>query len=180
MVADSAKKTDSATDNQDDITFRKPESQDGSRVHKLISECKPLDENSVYCNLLQCTHFADTSVAAEMDGDLVGFISGYIPPKQQNALFVWQVAVHEKARGKGLAKRMLAELIEREESADVQFIETTITPDNEASWGMFRSFAYQRSMPTEEFILFDSRIHFAGEHNDEYLLRIGPFNRDEA
>ena len=115
-----------------------------------------------------------------MDGDLVGFISGYIPPKQQNALFVWQVAVHEKARGKGLAKRMLAELIEREESADVQFIETTITPDNEASWGMFRSFAYQRSMPTEEFILFDSRIHFAGEHNDEYLLRIGPFNRDEA
>jgi L-2,4-diaminobutyric acid acetyltransferase len=45
---------------------------------------------------------------------------------------------------------------------------------------MFRSFAYQRSMPTEEFILFDSRIHFAGEHNDEYLLRIGPFNRDEA
>ena len=180
MVADSAKKTDSSTDNQDDITFRKPESQDGSRVHKLISFCKPLDENSVYCNLLQCTHFADTSVAAEMDGDLVGFISGYIPPKQQNTLFVWQVAVHEKARGKGLAKRMLAELIGREESSDVQFIETTITPDNEASWGMFRSFAYQRSWPTEEFILFDSRIHFAGEHNDEYLLRIGPFNRDEA
>ena len=83
MVADSAKKTDSSTDNQDDITFRKPESQDGSRVHKLISECKPLDENSVYCNLLQCTHFADTSVAAEMDGDLVGFISGYIHPSSR-------------------------------------------------------------------------------------------------
>ena len=60
------------------------------------------------------------------------------------------------------------------------FIETTITPDNEASWGMFRSFAYERRMPTEELILFDSRIHFAGEHNDEHLLRIGPFNRDDA
>ena len=45
MSADDAKKTDSSTDKSDDITFRKPESQDGSRVHKLISECKPLDEN---------------------------------------------------------------------------------------------------------------------------------------
>ena len=71
-MSDDVKKADSSTDKADDITFRKPESQDGSRVHKLISECKPLDENSVYCNLLQCTHFADTSVAAEMDGDLVG------------------------------------------------------------------------------------------------------------
>lgn len=115
-----------------------------------------------------------------MDGDLVGFISGYIPPRQQNVLFVWQVAVHEKARGKGLAKRMLAEILDRDECASVQFIETTITPDNEASWGMFRSFAYARRMPTEEFIFFDSRLHFAGEHKDEHLLRIGPFNRDNA
>ncbi len=180
MLADDKKADSSSADDKDDIILRKPESQDGARVHKLIAECKPLDENSVYCNLLQCTHFADTSVAAEMDGDLVGFISGYIPPKQQNTLFVWQVAVHEKARGKGLAKRMLDNLIHRDDAENVQFIETTITPDNEASWGMFRSFAYERRMPTEEFILFDSRIHFAGEHNDEHLLRIGPFNRDDA
>lgn len=164
----------------DDIELRRPESQDGARLHKLVRECKPLDENSTYCNLLQCTHFADTCVAAEIDGDLVGFISAYIPPKQQNVLFVWQVAVHEKARGKGLAKRMLAELLDRPECTDVQYIETTITPDNDASWGMFGSFAYQRGMRTEQFILFDSRVHFAGEHKDEYLLRIGPFNRDRV
>lgn len=163
------------------VTLRKPESSDGARVHKLISECKPLDENSTYCNLLQCTHFADTCVAAEDEnGNLVGFISGYIPPKQPNVLFIWQVAVHESARGLGLAKRMLADIVEREECEDVQFIETTITADNEASWGMFRSFAYSRCMPTEEFILFDSQIHFAGEHDDEHLLRIGPFNRNNA
>lgn len=162
----------------DNIEFRRPESQDGSRVHKLVSECRPLDENSTYCNLLQCTHFADTSVAAEMDGELVGFISAYIPPKHPNVLFVWQVAVHEKARGRGLAKRMLAELLARPECSDVQYMETTITPDNDASWGMFGSFAYERGMRTEQFILFDSRVHFAGEHKDEYLLRIGPFNRE--
>tara|TARA_R110002073_G_scaffold84612_3_gene201625 strand:+ start:98725 stop:99321 length:597 start_codon:yes stop_codon:yes gene_type:complete len=164
----------------DGICLRKPESADGPRLHKLISESKPLDENSVYCNLLQCTHFADTCVAAELDGEMVGFISAYIPPKQQNVLFVWQVAVHESARGRGLAKRMLAELLDRSECGDVQYIETTITPDNEASWSMFGGFAYQRKWRTEQFILFDSRVHFAGEHNDEYLLRIGPFNRNDV
>lgn len=170
----------SGTASDEDVTLRKPESQDGARVHKLVSECPPLEENSEYCNLLQCTHFADTCVAAEIGGELVGFISGYIPPRQPNVLFVWQVAVHEKARGKGLARRMLAELIGRDECADVQFIDTTITPDNEASWKMFRRFAYDRNIPTEEFILFDGRIHFTGEHKDEHLLRMGPFNRDEA
>lgn len=164
----------------DDICLRKPESADGARVNKLISECSPLDENSVYCNLLQCTHFSDTCVAAELDGELVGFISAYIPPKQQNVLFVWQVAVLENVRGRGLGKQMLADLLDRSECNDIQFIEAAITPNNEASWSMFGNFAYQRKWRTEQFILFDSRVHFAGEHSDEYLLRIGPFNRNDV
>lgn len=177
MPSDNSSNT---TASQSTITLRLPDSADGPRLHRLVHECKPLDENSMYCNLLQCTHFADTCVAAEMDNELVGFISGYIPPKQADTLFVWQVAVSQKARGKGLAKRMLDELINRDVCEEVRFIETTITPDNQASWAMFRGFAKQRSMPTEEFILFDSRIHFAGEHIDEHLLRIGPFNLKEA
>lgn len=182
MFADSG--TQSATQNkpkqEPDILLRKPVSEDGAALHALIARCKPLDENSTYCNLLQCTHFADTCVAAEMDGELVGFISGYIPPRQPNVLFVWQVAVDEKARGLGLASKMLADLADREECADVQYIETTITADNDASWALFRRFADKRAIRTETFILFDSRIHFSGAHKDEHLLRIGPFNRTDV
>jgi L-2,4-diaminobutyric acid acetyltransferase len=173
-----AEKTETEQDNL--VALRKPESQDGAAVHDLIGQCGPLDENSLYCNLLQCTHFADTCVVAEMDGELVGFVAAYVPPRQPNVLFLWQIAVHDKARGKHLAARMLDEIIKREECDDVQFIETSVTPDNEAAWNMFRRFAFDRNIPTEEFILFDSRIHFCGEHKDEHLLRMGPFNRDEA
>jgi L-2,4-diaminobutyric acid acetyltransferase len=160
-----------------DIILRKPDSEDGAPLHALIQRCKPLDENSTYCNLLQCTHFADTCVAATLNGELVGFISGYIPPRQPNSLFVWQVAVDEKARGTGLASKMLAELLDRDECQNIRYIETTITPDNEASWALFRRFADKRRYRTETFILFDSRVHFSGAHKDEHLLRIGPFNR---
>lgn len=173
-----AEKTERKTqpENITDIELRKPESADGHRVHALIQACPPLDGNSTYCNLLQCTHFADTCVAATNDDELVGFISAYIPPKQPNVLFVWQVAVSEAARGQGLAQKMLSSLLEREECDRVQYIETTITPDNSASWRMFSNFAHSKGWKAEQFILFDSRIHFAGEHKDEHLLRIGPFN----
>ena len=51
---------------------------------------------------------------AEEGGKIIGFLSGYRPPTASETLFVWQVAVDEKARGKGLAKRMLTELLERD------------------------------------------------------------------
>lgn len=182
MLAKNTESTDSKTNtgNLEEVQLRIPDASDGARVHALISQCPPLDQNSTYCNLLQCTHFADTCVAAESGGELVGFISAYIPPKQPNVLFIWQVAIHESARGQGLARRMLDALLQRDECEDVQYIETTITPDNDASWRMFSNFAHKRGWKAEQFILFDSRIHFAGEHKDEHLLRIGPFNRDQV
>ena len=108
------------------ITLRTPVKDDGYRLHQLVAQCPPLDPNSIYCNLLQCSHFAETGVAAEIDGDLVGFISGYIPPQQPETVFVWQVAVHEKGRGQGLAKRMLKAIVARDAGKDVTALETNI------------------------------------------------------
>src|SRR5690606_42164986 len=66
---------------------------------ELVARCQPLDTNSVYCNLLQCSDFADTAIAAEdANGQLVGFISGYRPPSRPDTLFVWQVAVDASMR----------------------------------------------------------------------------------
>ncbi|MEQ9449631.1 MAG: hypothetical protein RLN70_12130, partial [Rhodospirillaceae bacterium] len=42
------------------VTFRRPTSTDGAAVWNLIGGLDALDDNSMYCNLLQCTHFAET------------------------------------------------------------------------------------------------------------------------
>lgn len=158
------------------ISLRQPRSEDGYRLHQLIAECAPLDPNSIYCNLLQCDHFAETGVAAEMDGRLVGFISAYILPQKPDTVFVWQVAVHSDARGHGLGKRMLKEIIQRPACRQVQFMDTTITDDNDASWGLFMSFARDLDAETERSVYFHSERHFGGQHDSEHLLRIGPFS----
>ncbi|HLV77743.1 MAG TPA: diaminobutyrate acetyltransferase [Marinobacter sp.] len=159
------------------IALREPVTEDGYRLHQLVAECPPLDPNSIYCNLLQCSHFASTGVAAEKDGDLVGFISGYIPPQQPETVFVWQVAVHEKGRGQGLAKRMLRAIVSRDACRAVTHLETTITQDNEASWALFRSFARDLGAELSYHEHFRREPHFGGKHDSEFLLRIGPFTR---
>lgn len=157
------------------ISIRPPVSTDGAGVHALIGRCPPLDTNSMYCNLLQCTHFGATSALAEAEGDAVGFVSGYSPPPHPDALFVWQVAVDERARGHGLAKRLIMDILERPGNEHLRYIRTTVTARNEASWAMFRGLARKLGAPTEDQVLFDQDEHFGGEHESEHELVIGPF-----
>lgn len=154
------------------IRFRKPEPQDGAEVWDLIASSAPLDENSMYCNLLQCDHFRDTCVVAERDGKVVGWISGYILPYAPDTFFVWQVAVSEAARGEGLAKRMLAHLLERDECEKVSRLQTTITRDNAASWGLFKSFARSRDAQFDAQAHFTRDTHFRGYHATEFMVTI--------
>lgn len=156
------------------IVLRSPLLEDGLNVWRLVERCPPLDANSTYCNILQCAHFADTSVIAETD-HVVGFISGYTLPKRPDTLFVWQVAVAEEARGAGLASRMLAEILARPACAQVRFIETTITSDNQGSWALFESLARKLGAPCEAAPWLDKNKHFEGLHDSEALVRIGPF-----
>lgn len=160
----------------DNLEFRRPTAEVGYPLNRLIADSPPLDPNSIYCNLLQCSHFADTGVAVFDGEQLVGFVSGYVLPNKPDTLFVWQIVISSEARGKGLAKRMLKHLLEREACVDVRYIETTITPDNEASWGLFRSLARDLETELDSEVYFEKDTHFGGQHDDEHLLIIGPFH----
>lgn len=159
------------------ITLRSPVAEDGAALHALITACPPLDENSVYCNLLQCTHFARTSVVALHNGELVAAVSGYRVPGRENTLFIWQVAVSERARGQGLAGRMLKHILARPECREVTHLETTVTEQNAASWALFESFARREGAVLERSSFFERTIHFNDQHETEFLARIGPLDR---
>ncbi len=157
------------------LEFSSPTADDGLAVHRLIAACPPLDQNSVYCNLLQCTHFADTCVAVKRGAQLVGWISAYRPPQEPDVLFVWQVAVGESARGLGLAGQMIDHLLQRPACEGVTKIKTTITPDNGASWGLFKGVARRLSGPLNDAPWFLKGDHFPPGHETEHLVVIGPF-----
>lgn len=162
----------------DPLFFRLPTAEDGPEITSLIRNCPPLDTNSAYCNLLQCTHFADTCVVAERQGRILGWISGYRPPSAPDRIFVWQVAVHPEARGLGLGQKMLAVLVERPAVRGTTHLITTITDENEASWRMFTGFARKRGLEVTRAPHFERDAHFAGASATEHLVTIGPFPPD--
>ncbi|MEX0923877.1 MAG: diaminobutyrate acetyltransferase [Rhodovibrionaceae bacterium] len=162
---------------QPGVAVRRPRADDGTDVNDLIGRCKPLDENSIYCNLLQCSHFADTSAVAEVNGQVQGFTSGYIVPARQDRLFIWQVAVASAARGKKLGMAMILDILRRPICRDVRELHTTITRDNKASQAVFRSVAKTLETEAATNVLFHEEEHFDGQQSSEVLWRIGPFDR---
>jgi L-2,4-diaminobutyric acid acetyltransferase len=125
----------------------------------------------MYANLIQADHFRETCVVAEVDGQIAGWVSGHIIP-DSDELFVWQVAVSPEARGLGLGKRMLTELIERDACSDARLLKTTITRDNAASWALFKSFARSMGSTLEDEPHFERDAHFEGQHATEHMVTV--------
>ncbi len=152
--------------------LRKPTAEDGAEIWELVRACAPLDENSMYCNLLQADHFGDTCVVAELDGKVAGWISAYVMPNDPETVFVWQVAVSDSARGCGLGLSMLEHLIDRPACDGVTRLQTTITADNDASWALFRKFARLNGEDLGVQAYYTQSLHFQDRHRTEHMVTI--------
>lgn len=167
-------------DNKNLITYRKPTINDGAEIYELIKQSPPLDLNSSYLYFLQATHFADTCVLAVQNEEIIGFISAYFRPNEKDSLFVWQVAVAEKARGQGLGRQLLYRLVKNQERRPtVTEICCTISPSNKASQSLFKSFAeqYRLTMSVETFLEEKHFGNLGHEAEELYSLR-APYNQN--
>jgi L-2,4-diaminobutyric acid acetyltransferase len=161
--------------NGGEVSIGRPDVGDGVACWELAAASQVLDVNSRYAYLLWCRDFAATSVVARLDGAVVGFVTGYRRPDEPDTLVVWQVAVAEVARGRGVAGRMLDTLYDG--VPGVARLETTITPDNAGSIALFSRFAERRGAQVQKSELFGPDL-LGTDHLPEILYRIGPIARD--
>lgn len=158
---------------QPTVNYRQPSPSDGARIWEIASDTKVLDVNSSYSYVLWCHDFADTSVVAEIEGRPVGFVTGYRRPQDPSVLMVWQVAVDDSCRGRGVAGSMLHELMDRTASEGVTSMHTTISPDNVASQRLFESVAQARGLTFGRRELFPASV-FPDAHQPEDLYLLEP------
>ncbi|OIO69985.1 MAG: diaminobutyrate acetyltransferase [Zetaproteobacteria bacterium CG_4_9_14_3_um_filter_49_83] len=156
------------------LAIRKPTVEDGPSIYDLVKSSKPLDVNSRYLYLLQCSHFAKTCAVAESDGSVQAFISAYVLPDQPETLFVWQLAVDKLLRGQGIAGKLISHLLQRPHLAKTRFIEATVNPSNNASRNLFKSLALKHNCEINESMLFEAKLFDVDAHEAEILLRVGP------
>ncbi|MEO9327711.1 diaminobutyrate acetyltransferase [Gordonia aurantiaca] len=155
------------------VDYRMPTVADGTRLWEIASDSKVLDVNSSYSYVLWCHDFAQTSIVAEVDGNPIGFATGYRRPNDPSTLMVWQIAVDDSMRGHGIAASMLHHLFDRVNRQGVVAMHTTISPDNTASRRLFESVAKARGLRFERRDLFGANV-FPDSHEPEDLYMLEP------
>jgi diaminobutyrate acetyltransferase len=157
-----------------DVSFRSPSVGDAAAVWRIARDCESLDLNSSYAYLLWCAHFSATSSVAVVGGEAVGFVTGYVPPDQPDTLMIWQIAVRDDARGRGIAQALLDSVTDRQQG--IRWLKTTIAQSNTASRALFTAFADGRAAIISRTCMF-STSDFPDQHEPEDLYVIGPLTK---
>lgn len=149
---------------------------DAPRIWRFVLDSQSLDQNSNYAYLMQCRNFAATTMVAELGQELMGFVLAHILPEQPNTVFVWQIAVSKSARGQGLAKQLVQQLLAQPACENVSFLEATVTESNTASQRLFLGIARTFDAPCVRELCFSKALFPEATHEGEELFRIGPID----
>lgn len=170
--------TSAAHAGQDTVTtkqavFRAPTPQDGHAVWKLVENTPGLDSNSPYHYVLWFRDFADGSLVATVDDELVGFLTGYRRPDEPETYFVWQTAVNSRHGIPFLGVKLFQAAADHQVANGARYVEATVSADNKAIIMVLKQYAKKHSALVETRVLFSSNL-FSDSHHDEVLYRIGP------
>ena len=176
LLLEETKNQVAVVEREENLIFRTPTTDDGKEVWQLIKDTGVLDLNSSYSYLMWSNFFSETSVIAEKNGLIVGFISGFIQPQSPDKIFVWQVAVNASQRGKGLASRMLQSILHSDVCRNILRLEATVGPSNEASQALFRKLARDLKTDCNVSNFFTENQFPEKGHEAELLFSIGPFH----
>jgi L-2,4-diaminobutyric acid acetyltransferase len=156
-------------------SYRNPIKEDGAKMWELIKNTSNMDLNSAYSYLMFSNYFGDTCVLAEDKDEIIGFVSAFRPPASPDTIFVWQVAVNEKYRGKGIGNKLLNELLNKDACENVHYLEATVSPSNLPSQSLFKGLAKRMNCPCEISDCFTEEMFPEPGHEAEQTYRIGPF-----
>ncbi|MEU5092822.1 diaminobutyrate acetyltransferase [Streptomyces sp. NPDC021356] len=173
MPAAAATKPNTAAKKQ--AVFRAPIPQDGPAVWQMVEDTPGLDSNSVYYYSLWFRDFADGSLVATVDDELVGFLTGYRRPDEPETYFVWQTAVNPRHGIPFLGVKLFQEAADQQVANGARYVEATVSAENKAIIMVLKQYAKKHSAPVETRVLFPGSLFADSEgHHDEVLYRIGP------
>lgn len=157
------------------LRYRSPGKRDGAAMWRMVKDSGKLDLNSPYHYLTMSHWFSDSCRLAEdpLEHCLVGMVTGFRQPAHPETLFVWQIAVNDHYRGRGIAIRLLDEVTANPE---VRYVEATISPSNLSSRRLFEKWAATRQASIVVTEGFSEACFPDQQHEREDLYRIGPLN----
>jgi len=96
-------------------------------------------------------HFHATSFVAERDGDLAGFLVGFLSPSQPDAAYIHFVGVSPSVRGSGLARRLYERFFALAAADARQVVRAITAPQNAASIAFHTAMGFTVTAPIPDY-----------------------------
>lgn len=116
--------------------------EDVPQLKGLLDRCRPYVSPHPDYNYWLFTKFANEyTMVNEIDGRLIGYLSGFAMGNRSEEIFVVQICVDPDYRGQGLGKELLETLYQKHNKDGRLIVHATICPSNEPSQNTFKSLA---------------------------------------
>lgn len=128
--------------NKQRTRFRSASSDDFLPIADFAAACPPLEPYPMHIYKIMFRYFGETCLVMELDGDLAGFVLGFLSQKHDHRYFLWQIGVDPRLQGSGIGKKVLTELEKRLRRKQVKRIELTVDLENIPSRKLFEALGY--------------------------------------
>jgi predicted GNAT superfamily acetyltransferase len=113
-------------------------------------------------------HFFATSTIAESDGELAGFLIGFLSPSQPDAAYIHFVGVHPSLRGNGLARILYQRFFALAEANGRPVVTAITAPQNAGSIAFHTALGFTVTPPIPDYdgegsakVLFQRRLRLS-------------------
>ena len=134
------------------VTIRNAERSDYDRISPLVDDWWGGRQMRALLPRLFFEHFRETSFVAEEDGELVGFLNGFLSQSFPDEAYIHFVGVRPDRRGSGLASELYERFFAVARAHGRSVVRCVTSPVNEGS------------------VAFHRALGFEVERGDEYML----------
>jgi GNAT superfamily N-acetyltransferase len=115
-------------------------------------------------------HFRDTSFVAEVNGDLVGFLIGFLSPTLTEEAYIHFVGVHPDYRKLGVGRTLYERFFDLIRNSGRRRVRCVTSPVNNVSIAFHRSMGFQLDGRTDDSSQVSIYQDYDGPGEDRVLL----------
>ena len=134
-----------------EVTIRGAEPNDHARVVAVVDDWWGGRAMAAMLPRLFFEHFGDTSFVAENDGELAGFLCGFLSQSQARAAYVHFVGVAPTMRGTGLGRTLYECFFEVARGHGRDVVHAVTSPVNTTSVAFHRAMGFEVREPDSDY-----------------------------
>lgn len=115
-------------------------------------------------------HFKNTSFIAEEEGEIIGFLIGFLSQSYLNEAYIHFIGVHPEHRGKGIGSRLYNQFFEVIRQNSRSIIRCVTSPVNKASISYHTNMGFKVEQGDKEFDNISIHTNYDGINQDRVLF----------